>query len=104
MTSETEPSRDEWRPWGGSDGGPEHPAEGSTPERPADVARTEDTQQIPFDEPVWATVQGGPLQPVATSPMTSGPPLSPLHAPPGVVGRAQMSSAASMFGTPSLFA
>jgi putative serine protease PepD len=84
MTSETEPGRDEWRPWGGSDGGPEHPAEGSTPERPADVARTEDTQQIPFDEPVWATVQGGPLQPVATSPIPAdrGSVSSSASAPP----------------------
>jgi hypothetical protein len=36
--------------------------------------------------------------------MTSGPPLSPLQAPPGAVGRAQMSRAGSMLGTPILFA
>jgi hypothetical protein len=32
--------------------------------------------------------------------MTSGPPLSPLQAPPGLTGREQMSSAASITGTP----
>jgi putative serine protease PepD len=81
MTSEQEPGRDEWRPWGGSDAGAERPAHGSSTERPADGgARTEDTQQIPFDEPVWATVQGGPLQPGATAPVPAGEPRVPSAA------------------------
>ncbi len=69
MTSEHEPGRDEWRPWGGRG--------------PADEA----TQEIPArEEPLWARLGGGepsqaqPTQPVPT--YTAYPGAAPLGPPP----------------------